>query len=462
MKKRGEDYYTVRIKENKEGSTGLPDKKKVTGEELILLEKNALNVFSQSSNIESGGLGRVSSLRDAFETSQSSQIWDLELKNSLTKENVDADFIFSETSSEDKLEVDHSSFSNWDNPNYTLNDIKFLSSKEYKPNGDELILLGSSDKNLLYKNNDKLNHSHTFSTTISNAVENYNIDESLFDIEYNDLLISLTSNNILSDAKIIDRLDEDVWLISLKLNLTNTNTEYLNRFSKSFLNFSREYLDSDSYKGFAITTSVNSIPYGNFRLYDWNHFNGNSVFDLKAKSSDTIYIWYGTKFNWTPISCFNMADIIDGSTPSSYFADFNNSEYNRVFVASNPQNVSIELNNSQKMNWLDRDLKVNSSITKISGLSDINAYDDDLNVDKFKIESVMIFNPRIHQIGYEKEDFDPGYGKFSALGNISKISTIRSISVDEKSLYLVCKGYLEIENKKGYMVFKDSVTINTL
>ena len=140
-----------------------------------------------------------------------------------------------------------------------------------------------------------------------------------------------------------------------------------------------------------------------------------------------------------PVAKFNFSDFVDSNTPSSY--EGLNEEL-CIFSTSNlSSNPTIpQINIYGKMKWLDKDLVIKS----FEALNfDKNFYvkkKSSLYDDVFVIEEVMIWNPRVHQLGVSYGT--SVYGNFVPVNTINKnIDKFEDFSFSDNEIFIVCRGH---------------------
>ena len=436
MKARGEDYKSIKIK-SKDNilSNSLPVKDKITGEELVLIEKSSLN-FGSGSNGELGGTGRVSTIQDLYENAFISDSFYCTLKKSLEKTINNPEYVdqFCVTEAISDLNVDPGVFSSsnlLDNENLTVQDINSLIKGKYLPNGDELILLGQESL---------VSDTDTFSIPFNNAIENYDDEE--VDFNLNENLLSLTSNMIDVNCKILDRVGNFDWIVILELDVESISENNLNkivRFDKSVNKFSA--VSSEKYKGFIFSKSLDFPNIEQSEIYTWDHLSGKIPFKLSnVKFCDTIYVWYVYSLGLSvPVAKFNFSDFVDSNTPSSYKGF--DEEFCIFSISNLSSNQTIQqINIRGKMKWLDKDLVINKFeainfnknfyVKKKSSLYD--------NV--FVIDEVMIWNSRVHQLGVSYGTSI--YGNFIPVNSMNEnVDKFEDFSFSDNEIFIVCKGH---------------------
>lgn len=468
MKRRGEDYSSVRIR-NDDAKT-FEEKENISGNELIFVEAKPNIGGTKSLNVDDvqkGGILRAVTIRDAFENSYVSDDFYKILSDDI---GCIIGCSWAETYSPSSGMsgcVSNVATSEWTNNYVTIPDINAI-APYYVPDGSELVALDTGK--------DYNNGSYVKATTISNIIDtsesssnldqNFNVDEDLF---------SLMSNKVSVEVEVIDRLSPNGWLLSTVLHgvgLKQKGSEFfidgdLTFFSKETMSYGTVSTDGEEGKnpilGFTITTKLDSRSVNTNMLYPAEAFfevNGHKTFyGLNIATGETGYIWVvlqnGKKI---PIAQFSIGPHLDEIISSSYafssssdtYADVDICEiFNRVKIlkfldSRNEQFVSegdivVEKENSGTMDsWLDRDRKnVNTSSLKalFYPQKSVYVYTADLAVKELKVEGIRIFNPKYFNT-ITKTGVESIYSTPISYSNIPQITTFEDISVVDDTFYI--------------------------
>ena len=474
MKRRGEDYSSVRIR-NDDAKT-FEEKENISGNELIFVEAKP-NIGGTKStdvdNVQKGGILRAVTIRDAFENSYVSDDFYKILSDDIgciigcSLDGCSWAEAYSPSSGTPGC-VSNVATGEWTNNYVTIPDINAI-APNYVPDGSELVALDTGK--------DYNNESYVKATTISNIIDtsesssnldqNFNVDEDLF---------SLMSNKVSVEIEVIDRLSPNGWLLSTVLHgigLKQKGSEFfidgeLTFFSKETMSYGTVSTDGAEGKnpvlGFTITTKLDSRSVNTNMLYPAEAFfevNGHKTFyGLNIATGEIAYIWVilqnGKKI---PIAQFLIGPHLDEIISSSYafssssdtYADVDICEiFNRVkmlkFLDSrNEQFVSegdivVEKENSGTIDsWLDRDRK-NVDTSSLNALfypqKSIYVYTSDLAVKEMQVSGIRIFNPKYFNTIAKTSSDDLIYSNPVLYSNIPQITTFKDISVVDDTFYI--------------------------
>lgn len=487
MKKRGETYYKTELRDN---SSLLPVKKSITGEELLFLNSEPFEVSLNTEDInktvgciDESGVGRASCIRNLIDNTIVQEIYSNILYSGFCE---DYDSNCSDNLS-DWTELCHTEelfcnlyrqrtdFKCFKNKYLTIPDINNISQTKFCvydyifiPNGSELVVSGwDGNESGYYCNQPYINNVRTAASPFSSILESpflfSNIEEGISStLSQNDInTINLFANNLKINPKIIDRLDNNKWLIEFNLSFYQGYEDY-GKFKEKIifinpkdLSFNEIGQNDFNILGFSITNSLDSVP--SIPQYHYNNFiNGNSldseinstsIGSIEADTKDTVYLWIhvSDKSNISPIvvSRFNMSDLIMDDTPTSYAFNYTNNGY-KFAPCFLMENTFIDL--SEKYNrddiknrkFLDRDLEIlfRIKINEIKNKIKVSFFDesnDSLSVyelDTDKDVFISLYNPKVHSFKIEVDesnsDLDNVYGKFM---NINLFSDQKGISL---------------------------------
>lgn len=469
MKRRSEDYKSIYVKQD---SRGLSEKEQVTGDELLLLSRS--NGASSSSKLETSGVNRVSSIRCAIDNSISTVDYYNYFKESLSGSDYSSYLCTEFEASECFFSTDDAPTPIEWVPDYmTIPDINYSTGQYcgmgdcYTPNGSELILLGYCTRSGEYGFED-ICDGNTFAAPLTNLVEGYisddsnpiNTDEVL---DKNALSLFKNSSKYYINIDIVDRVGADSWLLHFSLNGYNfkSNSNEIYKFDNDALEYSNT---SNFVSDFYYTTTLHPVDNSEYiRIhkntlkpeYDdsENGVGGRAVVNIKAKSSDTIYLWAFVDDDYVPITSVRMSDAMTSETPSAYK---NNSNVNFIEFAGNRiESISTNIP-SYTVSWLDRDIESFDTMN-FHGLGIGCTFNVSCNgCTSFYITPThfMFFNPEEHsfdtRICGNKWDV---YGVFNSVSNACFCS-LKNISYHTDSLYIAL-----MDNNKNVVFYPGKITI---
>lgn len=458
MKKRGEDYDSVRIQG---GDGGLQEKPNITGEEYILVEdKNK---------------GFAVKIKDAVNNIFSSINFKTYFQRLLNSAGISSDWYDDSEVIEDeilswKAKTGKSQVSQWPNTSYTIQDVSEI-YPDYKSDGSELIALGLNKES-------NLNGTHTVKIPLSDSIENYiSMQFSPKDTFSDDDIanLNLFANNFFCDIKIWDRLGPFSWLATMKVDGFGRKKEgniiYLTgdvrRFDKDSMTFTTISVKDVEY--FTFSTSKFSPSENEYHLnpsaiigdaslwFDGVASTDNSClvpFPINAKSSDIVYLWAhfneNVKIDPVLIASIPFYYIIDSESPSSYHFTTEKSVKSTDTIAFDFIKTSSE--------W---DAIKSSKFSAIDDMAWLDCECDfTTNISTSTIDSnIKLFNFRVHQL--ESKDsggYDDKTGSAYASRFKNESLTLMPISYDDERIFIVSRK--DDQDKTYYTVFPKQLMIN--